>query len=110
MVNKNKQLKAWLDMGMCRCSSIARVMNVSRQYINKVSQLNTGISDSQWAEIQFGIQIVELDERMDQKSIEQNIVKCARMCASADRWISKKAKSELDRWVMILKDHKGGDF
>ena len=106
MVSRNKELRTWLDMGVCRCSALSRAMLVSRQYLNKVASLDAGISENQWQDIQFGIEIVEADERMDQKSVEQNIIRCARMCASTDRWVSKKAKSELDRWVMILASHK----
>ena len=108
MVKKNKQLKAWFDMGVCRCASLARAMNVSRQYLSKVIQLDAGISDAQWSGIQFGMACVEFDERVNQKSVEQNIVRCARMCASSDRWVAKKAKSELDRWVLILGNYKDG--
>lgn len=66
-----------------------------------------GISESQWVEFQMSMAIVEDDESQSLKNIEQNILRSAKQCSSKDRWIAKNAKSNLDRWVMILGKFKG---
>ena len=107
MINRNKQLSVWLSMGLCRCAAIARILGVSRQYVDKVSKLAAGMSSDQWTEFQFAIDVVELDERDSLKHIEQNILRSAKLCSDSDRWIARNAKANLDKWVMILGNHKG---
>lgn len=106
MISRNKRLSLWLSMGLCRTAAVARVIDVSRQYIDKLSKIEAGISESQWCEFQFAIEIIESEEMDSVKHIEQNILRSARLCHTPDKWVSRNAKANLDKWVMILANHK----
>lgn len=101
-MNKNKQIRAWLEMGVGRATALAVVLKCSRQFISKVSTLTKGISENQWNAISYGISIVESDEQSNQKKIEQIIIKAARLSHSPDIEIKNYALCELDRWVEAL--------
>ena len=101
-MNKNKQIRAWLEMGVGRATALAVVLKCSRQFISKVSTLTKGISENQWNAISYGISIVESDEQSNQKKIEQIIIKAARLSHSPDTEIKNYALCELDRWVEAL--------
>ncbi|MCH7353296.1 MULTISPECIES: hypothetical protein [unclassified Acinetobacter] len=60
-MNKKKQLRTWLEIGVGRGTALANSMSVSRQFIHSASQGKTGISDQQWSAITFAMNIVELD-------------------------------------------------
>lgn len=98
----NKQLRAWLEMGVGRGTALASILGCSRQYVQKVSSIESGLSDKQWNEIKFGISIVELDEKSKAKKIEQIIIKAARLSHSKDREVKKFAQIELGKWVESL--------
>lgn len=101
-MNKSKQIRAWLEIGVGRTTALSVVLKCSRQYISKVSMLTKGISENQWNAISYGISIVELDEKSNQKKIEQIIIKAARLSHSPDTEIKNYALCELDRWVEAL--------
>lgn len=101
-MSRNKKIRAWLEMGVGRTSALAKVLNCSRQFISKVSLMNKGISESQWNAISYGISIIELDEKSNQKKIEQIIIKAAHLSHSKDREIKQFAQIELDKWVEAL--------
>nr|WP_314523654.1 hypothetical protein [uncultured Acinetobacter sp.] len=101
-MNKKKQLRTWLEIGVGRGTALANSMSVSRQFIHSASQGKTGISDQQWSAITFAMNIVELDEMRSQKSIEQNIVKAARNSNNKDSEIKNMSLVELDKWVDVL--------
>ncbi|WP_151869766.1 hypothetical protein [Acinetobacter sp. TUM15509] len=101
-MNKKKQLRTWLEIGVGRGTALANAMSVSRQFIHSASLGKTGISDQVWAAITFAMNIVELDEMRSQKSIEQNIVKAARNSLNKDSEIKNMSLVELDKWVDVL--------
>ncbi|AZN67038.1 hypothetical protein SDC64_07490 [Acinetobacter haemolyticus] len=101
-MNKKKQLRTWLEIGVGRGTALAKAMGVSRQFIHSSSQGKTGISDHQWSAITFAMNIVELDEMRSQKSIEQNIVKAARNSHNKDSEVKNMSLVELDKWVDVL--------
>lgn len=102
MNNKNKQLRLWLDLGLCRRAALAKNLGTSRQYVDTRANSCRGISDNQWDKILFAMSNVELDEAIDIHKTEQNILKSAKLCSSKDPWIAKEAKRNLDRWVIKL--------
>lgn len=102
MKNKNKQLRQWLDLGLCRCAALARCMSVSRQFISKISLMNTGISQNQWIDILLAMREVEEKEKIKINAIEHNVLRCAKQTANTDKEIATYAKSELNKWVIIL--------
>lgn len=101
-MNKNKQIRAWLEMGVGRATALAVVLKCSRQFISKVSTLTKGISENQWNAISYGISIVESDEQSNQKKIEQIIIKAAHLSHSKDCEIKQFALVELDKWIEAL--------
>lgn len=101
-MNRNKQVRAWLEMGIGRATALAKTLNVSRQFISKISVMEKGISQSQWNAISYGISIIELDEQAVQKKVEQIIIRAAHMCHSKDREVKQFAQVELDKWIERL--------
>lgn len=101
-MNINKQLRAWLDLGVCRGLRLAQKMGCSRQYVESVSKMKKGISPSKRDEIYMGMILVEEAESKDRKKIEQNIIGSARLSHSQDAEIKNYALGELDKWVEAL--------
>ncbi|MEG2269699.1 MAG: hypothetical protein RSC68_35965 [Acinetobacter sp.] len=101
-MNKKKQLRTWLELGVGRGSALARTLKVSRQFIQSTSSGKNGLSDAQWDSFKYSMNIVELDEMRSQKSIEHNIIKAARNSHNADSEIKSMSLVELDKWVDVL--------
>jgi hypothetical protein len=101
-MNKKKQLRTWLEICVGRGTALANAMSVSRQFIHSASLGKTRISDQQWGAITFAMNIVELDEMRNQKSIEHNILKAARNSHNKDSEIKNMSLAELDKWVDVL--------
>lgn len=101
-MNKKKQLRTWLDLGVGRGTALAKALKVSRQFVHSTSNGKNGISDSQWDAFNYGMSIVELDEMRSQKSIEHNIIKAARNSHSKDSEVKNMSLAELDKWVDVL--------
>lgn len=72
-MNRNKQVRAWLEMGIGRATALAKTLNVSRQFISKISVMEKGISQSQWNAISYGISIIELDEQAVQRRSSKSL-------------------------------------
>lgn len=101
-MNINKKLRVWLELGVCRGARLAGYLSCSRQYVDSVSRESKGISKTKESEILIGMELVEQSEKLDQKKIEQNIVRCARLSHSDDSETGCYALTELDRWVEAL--------
>lgn len=101
-MNKKKQFRTWLELGVGRGTALANAMHVSRQFVHGTSLGKNGISDQQWDAIKFAMNIVELDEMRSQKSIEHNILKAARNSHNHDSEIKNMSLVELDKWVDVL--------
>lgn len=101
-MKKNKHIKVWFDIGTGRGTALSIALKCSRQYVNKISKLSAGISDSAWNSISYAMQIVELDEMRSIKKIEQNILKSAHLSHSKDNEIKMLAQAELDKWIELL--------
>lgn len=101
-MKKNKQIAAWLKMGVGRGTALAIALRSSRQYIHQLSLIKKSISENQWSAIMYAIELVELDERKNQKAIEHNIIKAALMSHSKDSDIRNYALIQLDKWVHAI--------
>lgn len=101
-MNNNEKLKAWIDLGVCRGTALARVLDCSRQYINKLTKMKSGLTDGQWNAVSYGISIVELDEAKSSHLIEQNILRAARLSHSKVVGVRQMAEIALDKWVGVL--------
>lgn len=101
-MNKNKHIRVWFNIGTGRGTALSIALKCSRQYVNKISKLGAGISDSAWNSIYYAMQIVELDEMRSINKIEQNILKSAHLSHSKDNEIKMLAQAELDKWIELL--------
>lgn len=59
---RNQILRQWLAVKWGRGLQLSEEMNVSRQYISKVSTLNAGISYEKWQEFKKAMAAVEAKE------------------------------------------------
>ena len=61
--SRNQILRQWLAVKWGRALQLSEEMNVSRQYISKVSTLNAGISSEKWQEFKTAMAAVEAKEQ-----------------------------------------------
>ena len=63
MKSLNKTLRKWLLERRGRSMALAGKLNCSRQYISKISKIETGLSLAKWGEIQQAMLEVESNEK-----------------------------------------------
>ncbi|WP_104471644.1 hypothetical protein [Acinetobacter indicus] len=63
MRSLNKALREWLLERRGRGIALAKKLNCSKQYISKISKMETGLSLAKWDEIQWTMLEVESNEQ-----------------------------------------------
>lgn len=90
-----EELYFWSKLGSCRQAELARQLGVTRQYINNAITTDITLSQEQQDRFKRAMNRVELREAKFKRSVESNILKCAKNIHS------EVAKAKLEYWVNV---------